>query len=93
VASATKIKKAGFNFLQHRCRRYVLSPKQVPDLVYTYERYSNENAICQHHPRWILNTASSDYDRKGASASLSDVYTLLIRARYSDIGIELHAHF
>src|SRR4029077_651881 len=65
-----EIKKQGFN--SYSTLQAIVSPKQVLTATLNVfpmrTQFANITAL-------IPQTASSDYDRKGASASLSDVYT------------------
>jgi hypothetical protein len=65
-----EIKKQGFN--SYSTLQAILSPKQVVTVTLNVfpqrTQFANITAL-------IPQTASSDYDRKGASASLSDAYT------------------
>jgi hypothetical protein len=65
-----EIKKQGFN--SYSTLQAIVSPKQVVTVTLNVfpmrTQFANITAL-------IPQTASSDYDRKGASASLSDVYT------------------
>ena len=65
-----EIKKQGFN--SYSTLQAIFSPKQVLTVTLNVfpmrTQFANITAL-------IPQTASSDYDRKGASASLSDVYT------------------
>jgi len=66
-----EIKKQGFT--SYSTLQAVLSPRQVMTATLNVfplrTQFANINAL-------VPQTASSDYDRKGASASLSDVYSL-----------------
>jgi Carboxypeptidase regulatory-like domain len=65
-----EVKKQGFN--SYSTLQAILSPKQVVTVTLNVfpqrTQFANITAL-------IPQTASSDYDRKGASASVSDVYT------------------
>jgi hypothetical protein len=66
-----EIKKQGFT--SYSTLQAILSPRQVVTATLNVfplrTQFANINAL-------VPQTASSDYDRKGASASLSDVYSL-----------------
>ena len=86
-----EIKKQGFN--SYSTLQAILSPKQVVTVTLNVfpqrTQFANITAL-------IPQTASSDYDRKGASASLSDAYTFssgaLFRMALNYTGFDSNAH-